>query len=718
MGPDKPKIKKRKYSRGGCQECKRRKMKCDEGKPFCYNCSRLKKVCVYDNKSKFKFETNGGEPQIHPPAPPLPPPSAKADAAFVPVDFKSEIPVMSFPSVKPPEKERPFRNNIVDILSPDTELLSLHTKDMHNLFDEASLLVSDINHLVSVDLALENHDLFQDVSMKDHAPKVSETPARSPQYSQSSMSDSFERHNFQIDDFTDRIQHETESSVPGTVEQLQYSNSELIAQVISYNNLVGPHVTYLKALASTDLSYHMFPFASSVESNEVVKLLLLYSKLCPYLLTSLLAISATFQYNSTGKKVHELTRQKYVLVCLRSLSDEFASAGDKNTDKLANDIERLLLTVLVLTSNFTSMQTKGNLLHSWKTHLRGAKDLLVSYTKITKNTRATGFYMSGGLALAKIWFFAIESLAGLILTAGGTLTKKQKLEDEVLFYNRRIFLDTGYFSVEANPDYHDALVRVGLQTSFPGLHEFNLYVGYCVSYVYLIQEFTGCLELLRANNNQQLAPGRISKLMSLVHNAKLVFVAPDVNLDTFVIPESSAAHPNYPLSLHKITLPQAGYGSDPANNVVYLWFDYSHHVHVDGIYTRMLVTPGLFHLPPSHTLVQSLVRRILDTTFYIRRKPTLDDPTTILAESEHFFLPKKLFDERCIMMQSLFRLCAGLALDDIDLEKVELYFTGLVKIGNGSALIMVDKVRELRHSDRLGGWSIDVLGEMEHVPFA
>ncbi|GME77808.1 unnamed protein product [Ambrosiozyma monospora] len=44
--PDEP-PKKRKYSKAGCKECKRRKIKCDEAKPLCWHCKRLGKVCIY-----------------------------------------------------------------------------------------------------------------------------------------------------------------------------------------------------------------------------------------------------------------------------------------------------------------------------------------------------------------------------------------------------------------------------------------------------------------------------------------------------------------------------------------------------------------------------------------------------------------------------------------------------------------------------------------------
>jgi hypothetical protein len=40
-------MKRRHYSKKGCKECKRRKIKCDEGHPSCWQCQRLRKVCEY-----------------------------------------------------------------------------------------------------------------------------------------------------------------------------------------------------------------------------------------------------------------------------------------------------------------------------------------------------------------------------------------------------------------------------------------------------------------------------------------------------------------------------------------------------------------------------------------------------------------------------------------------------------------------------------------------
>ncbi|ODV71885.1 Zn(II)2Cys6 transcription factor CYBJADRAFT_174540 [Cyberlindnera jadinii NRRL Y-1542] len=50
--------KKRQYSRNGCKECKRRKLKCDEGKPECWQCSHLGKRCIYLKSIKFSDSRN------------------------------------------------------------------------------------------------------------------------------------------------------------------------------------------------------------------------------------------------------------------------------------------------------------------------------------------------------------------------------------------------------------------------------------------------------------------------------------------------------------------------------------------------------------------------------------------------------------------------------------------------------------------------------------
>ena len=58
-------VVKRKYSRNGCTECKKRRMKCDETKPTCWQCARLNRDCVYiSNPRNKKRKTQNGDKDI------------------------------------------------------------------------------------------------------------------------------------------------------------------------------------------------------------------------------------------------------------------------------------------------------------------------------------------------------------------------------------------------------------------------------------------------------------------------------------------------------------------------------------------------------------------------------------------------------------------------------------------------------------------------------
>ncbi|KAK9235249.1 hypothetical protein V1525DRAFT_281368 [Lipomyces kononenkoae] len=44
--------------RSGCITCRRRKVKCDEQRPHCYNCTRLKRTCIYEESSNSLYSQN------------------------------------------------------------------------------------------------------------------------------------------------------------------------------------------------------------------------------------------------------------------------------------------------------------------------------------------------------------------------------------------------------------------------------------------------------------------------------------------------------------------------------------------------------------------------------------------------------------------------------------------------------------------------------------
>ncbi|ODV76772.1 uncharacterized protein CANTADRAFT_57504 [Suhomyces tanzawaensis NRRL Y-17324] len=770
-------IKKRKYSRGGCDECKRRKMKCDEGKPHCHNCTRLNKVCVYSKKQKFRFDkmssdaegkmgpnnaeagANGAQHAKEGIAMRFYNPSGHYGNEFVPSIDNSHRQSKSSAAQQPdlanlistyaPMVPRAsFKNSIPDILSNSiASTLSTSKADMLNLFDTASLLVNDINELVALDV--HNEYLVGGSPEGQIMGLVPSRPADGEYSNDQSVrlaqSDTFEKHNFRLDDLTNQFLGNRDKFSPADLNSpfqaatpdvvlsdfdLDVKNSDLIAQVVQKNKLTEPHITYLNTLTKTQLSFHIFPFASSIESNQVMRLLLQYLIDCPYLLTSLLVISSTFQYNQSGKTVHDISRKKYISVCLRSLSEVFKSSGQSNgvipphsNYHLKNDIEKLLLTILVLTSNFTatSLQDskRSQMMNSWKVHLRGAKDLLTKYSSIKLSHDKS--YVSGGLTLAKTWFFAMEAIATLNTALGGTL-KRSKLKNGAETESEatkpltpetpetddhiRVFMDTGIFYRDVNPEYHDALVKIGLliPSSNPLLLPYNLFLGYSMKIVELSHEVSDSLNLLRSKQCTQISSTKTAKLMSMIYEARRTEIIPGTIKPSYLIPPSSPGHPEY-------TGPRAEFPLTAYSKIVdhnnqthyYSWLDLSEQIRVDTIYIRLLTTPGLLHLPRPHPLLTELVTRVLFSSFLIKSKDHPDYQVhkhDILVETEHFYLMKSVFDCRASMIQSAFRVCCKIVDDEKSFEMIELYYLGLVKLGNGSSLGALDLLYKNREKAR------------------
>lgn len=695
----KQKIKKRKYSRKGCNECKRRKIKCDEASPACYNCSRLNKLCRYLEAPKFHHEgtawNTGVEPQ----------PKDKLTLRFY--DPSATTPGFTQKKPVPMVYMTPQLENVV--LTPTDSILGSNI-EMQSLFDEASELVHDINDMLGPDLNLDAPFIDQLAAVPGMARNGSNG---SPQSVTSEAS-------FKMEDFSNMINHsdmEAYVSPSGIRELLKLSNLELIDQCIVQNSLVDTHIRYLKTLTTTDLAYHLYPFASLIEGNEVVKLLLTYSSKCPYLLTSLLAILATFQFNQTGKVSHDTARQKYITVCLKLLGDAFTeNSGFRNAESFSSHIEKLLLTVLVLTSYFTATTSLliDNILNLWKAHLRGARDLLVNYSKIAKGAQSE--FMSGGLALAKSWFFALESVAVMHLSLGGSLakTKPADMVGVDLFTNvpdfpvdndSSIFLETGCFEYLENPGYHDALRRLSMIYSSPTLSDFNLYWGFTSKMVNVLICYTQLMDALRLKQMDRAPLRWTTHLMGLASETAREQIIPLTLAKTYVIPTTSKGHPDHP-QVTRLQFPDSCYVreiDDEGNPVCYSWFDATQQLHVDLIYLKLLVSQTFFALPRTHRFVQETVRKVFDGAFFIKSKDSPryeQDKEQIVVESDHFYLSQPAFDNRCIMIQSVFRLCSTVVIDDLDFEKIELYFMGLVKLGNGSSLNALDLVVKFKESRR------------------
>lgn len=716
----KPKIKKSKYSRGGCSECKRRKIKCDEAKPSCYKCSKLNKICSYPNNStKFKFENpiiqiesnrvdnicgvgestefrnytknnirnspgigasssprHNTHPHTH---------SSPMIQQISPSPI-SHLQQSRFPSQLPSIK----RFKISDMLSPSNDpWVGLPISDLQNLFDDASLLVQD-----SLGLFLTT------------------TPYQTADQSDDSLNNlEFNYRNFE--------QRTSTTSSPLGFKPRILINKNLIESVLNEDERSEGKLDeiYLNELINTRLGFHFFPFADSMESNQVLIILLKYLENCNYLLLSLLAASATFQFIQTTKKRHYEFQSKYTNLCLKHLCNSFSQHDSQKenfqTSSFIKDIEKLLLTILVLTMNFSALayynrhnNPKKDSNINWKTHLRGVNELLLKYTKLCPSTNES---LSDGVALAKTWFFSIESVAELHDPCGGTIkyNKKNisqqvdiiKVDDELeTSDSSRLWIETGYFSRGRNLSYHDSLLNLGIITNpnLPISSQFSLFLGFSLNTVALMDKMTRCLDLIRSNpTNCQISCNLITTIFSYMNKGRINDIVPKANKETFIIPIESVGHPEYSQD-DKIELPKSCYCHEITSSgekMYYSWFDWSEQLHIDSINLKLFRIKGLLKLPKIHPLVQELKNKIIDSMFFIKELNSTIDSEKIFIKLKNFYLHKDLFDERAMMIQSCFRDCSKIVTDLLEFEKLELYFKGLSELGNGSSLFGLEMVK-------------------------
>lgn len=565
---------RRKYSRNGCLECKKRKIKCDERDPSCLNCIRSSKNCHYNVLGHKEGCSNS---TVKP---------------FFEVRFFN--PKEKFVNKSSEDIKR--KKNVPEKPCAD--------QDMKHLFEEAGELVNEINEMMA---------LFDD-------------------------------------DTNMKTEH---------FEQKERLTSDMspLEMTISANSLSPEIGEYLVKLATTSISFHLYPFASLVEANEVVSLLLVNLCQCQHLLYALLALSATFQYNQAVEQTFDQARQRFLKTCLQKLYEAFSK--NKDDESYSYHIEKLLLTVLTITTYFTASADNDNIASSWGIHLRGARNLLTNYGRL--NTSHT----SRELAFAKTWFFALEAIATLYSPFSH-------------FEGGSIFEDSGRFDNTQNPAYHKSLCELGLVVRGTSQSDYNLYLGYTVKGVNAIICYTNTLNLINQSKQKKASMRQTDEVMGLLNEAASEKILEGVG-DDYIIRQ-----PNH--------FPTSCFALDHGN--WFSWVDACNQLHVEALHLLILLLPKFFELPRDHHLVQETKNRILGTSFFIRRKPK-GSREQVVAESEHFFLPQNIFDNRCIMVQSAFRLCASVVDASDEFEMIHLFFTGLVRLGNGSSLHALKQVEEI-----------------------
>ncbi|KHC60222.1 hypothetical protein MGC_00886 [Candida albicans P37039] len=174
--------------------------------------------------------------------------------------------------------------------------------------------------------------------------------------------------------------------------------------------------TFYNEFAQIILPFPSFDKHNKCYFNPARDIILRSAAKVKYLLAAVLANGARQQFNKTKSEEDEQAYCFYLSRCLELLGPAIA-----NDDKeLASNIENVLLTVLLLTAGNAS-----NLRQDWRSHLKGAKDLLVknSPKSTTKRKHSKVFIF------CKIWFVTIEVLAGISSQKGGTLQTEQEIDE-------------------------------------------------------------------------------------------------------------------------------------------------------------------------------------------------------------------------------------------------------------------------------------------------
>ncbi|KAH3672127.1 hypothetical protein WICMUC_004442 [Wickerhamomyces mucosus] len=356
---DNSKISKGKYSRNGCTECKKRRMKCDENKPKCWQCARLERECIYIYNPKNKKRK---------PSSLKTPPNNNSGNKKIKILNSTTI-VTSNDGIKPNENEEsPIPLSTANETNAE---FSFSVHDFNTVYHDLNDLVNwriEQQLTPNLKIYMENNDNFD---------------AQIPEFQSES-------------NFQQQYQTSTTNLIPKTSE-----NKEIIKYIkLEEFNLGDPHMEYL------DLFYHKFspmvcPFGPSKECNPIRDVLLNYAKIESYLLYALLASGARLKHRESLKHHDDQAFCSYLSECLKILGHNF-----KDETIVLKKTEPMLLTILLVTSDCGSSQNT-----KWRAHLRGAKELLKKSSFLKINTDVLNF--------CKDWLISYELLAGMTNPYGG-----------------------------------------------------------------------------------------------------------------------------------------------------------------------------------------------------------------------------------------------------------------------------------------------------------
>lgn len=561
-----------------------------------------------------------------------------------------------------------------------------------NVFDDANNLVNDI---ASYDVhAAEEHLAEPAAAMKPfHSNIILNQPNENvffdDQELENYLKDTDIRNNPELADLWSQFNMSMRDpkAMQVTEPKEEHNNIRLTHKIMDTYKLNSEEREYFYDIAVGQGVYYVFPFALTVENNEVMHVILEYLLVFKYLVYALIALKASCEFTATGDPRHDRTLKKCTAICMRLL---VAAFGDlKNNEYSLWHIEGLILTVLVLTMLFSDMNfvdTKQPPI-SWISHLRDGRALLVKYNSI-KSQMLHYKPDSHGITIAKLLFFCYEWLSKMSLPLH--LITQDDLAD--------LWLIAGFASLNELDNHVLEKLRVIIPRT--SVHsDFNLFMSLSTGVIDIAYKLLDLFAIINAKRSHDESyhtdPTTLANIMAMIDKTLQDKIVPGSSSETCIIPRENVMHPLYPDESSRLLLPLSAYGRDTDRipEVVYSWCDVAVQLHVYCIYLKILTSPGLLLLPRSHPMISEVIKKLLNLMFFL--KPKSDPayrPELALAETENYYLSKCLFDSRAIMVQLAFRMCIDLTDSPDDFEKLELYFRGLTKLGCGCCILALKRL--------------------------
>lgn len=583
-------IVKRKYSRNGCTECKRRRMKCDETKPSCWQCNRLNRQCIYipnaKNKKRKPVTRRRSKTSID---------ESDDNATTITnnIDYTDNIPIKT------------QINNEINATNETSTLLSAEINNTNHINDDLNNIN---NNTTNTTTNTVNDNLNSGVNNMN---KPSDVPNLVPL----NQMDGYDV-NLLMQNLNDIVSMKLNDSIilneslknfdlpdldipellPSMTSQVSsVPISFLVDNVIQFNikitafKLGVVHDEYLRIFYNDCLD-SIAPFFQD-QGNPLRDILLSFARNESYLLSAILAIGASIAHRKSSKLEDEKSYCAYLSHCLNLLGEQF-----KNESNVLNKIEPIILTVILLA--WDCIYTMNS---QWRSHLKGVTDL---FKKIKQGSS------SKVLSVAKCWFKVMETFASISTVLGGALPN-----DDL----NVIFDPYDY-------QYVDSLKFLNIMTP---LNEFNLLRGHKEDFDLVIKEVIRALNDIRASEKKDVVnkSGIMNKNIDYLlwtpkqekgkepvsyFSTQKILVEIDRQLEYEFISKTGI------ISIESQSHPDNSHIEDNAIDIVILrnneriaisWYDISHQTQVLSF--LLIVLLKLLGIPKESITIQQVVQKIM-----------------------------------------------------------------------------------------------------------